>query len=273
MQTTVSIILPVYNGERFIEKAILSVLTQTYTQWELLIIDDGSTDATAEIARKYAAQDLRILYVKNEKNLGIQKTLNKGISVARGKYIARIDADDAWIDARKLEAQVSFLQSRPEYILVGTGIVVSKGDKELYRFVPPETDAQIRKNILFKNCFTHSSVLFLKQAVIDAGGYSESAETKHVEDYDLWLKLGTIGKLANLPVYAVSFMVHEDSITARNRIEQFKKNMALVRKYNGVYPYYALAVLFGYIRVALYSLFGSIVPKKIQDIFVSWYKK
>ena len=128
----VSILLPAYNGSKRIEGAIRSVIGQTYTNWELLVIDDGSIDKTAEIVDNFTKNDTRIKYIKNEFNLGIQKTLNYGLRESKGEYIARIDDDDIWCDKEKLNKQVDFLNTNPKCVLVGTGvIIVDKDNKEL----------------------------------------------------------------------------------------------------------------------------------------------
>ena len=202
MNKLISIILPTYNGAGRIQEALLSVLGQSYLHWELLVVDDGSTDNTEELVKDLPCNEKRIIYIKNESNLGIQQTLNKGLKEAKGEYIARIDDDDMWIDKDKLLKQVEFLEKNKDCVLVGTGLVaVNEEGKEIFRTFNPELDAIIRNKILSKTCFTHSSVMFRKALAMQLGGYSELSEVRHIEDYDLWLKMGTVGKLANLPIY------------------------------------------------------------------------
>ena len=141
---SISIVLPTYNGARTIAQAVESVLAQTHAGWELLVVDDGSTDGTAVLVAGYVAKDSRIRYLKSEANMGIQKTLNKGLHEAQGKYVARIDDDDVWIDAGKLAAQLAYMEANPACVLVGTGVVVADGEgKELFRYLLPETDVEI----------------------------------------------------------------------------------------------------------------------------------
>lgn len=252
----VSIILPVYNGEKFIAFAIESVLAQSYRNWELLVMDDGSTDRTANVVKRYAEKDNRIKYHKNEQNLGIQKTLNRGLKAAQGAYIARIDDDDTWCDVDKLSKQVKFLDDNPEYVLVGTGvIVVDERGNELSRYLTPCKDEDIRKKILSGNCFVHSSVMFRRAAVLKVGGYSEEEEVKHSEDYDLWLKLGEIGKFANLPIYAVKFTLRGGSVSHKNKIKQFRAVIKIAEKYKKDYPNYLLSNIRNYSRLILYGFF------------------
>ncbi|MES2416416.1 MAG: glycosyltransferase [Patescibacteria group bacterium] len=259
MEKLVSIILPTYNGSQRIEMALESVLAQKYSNWELLVLDDGSQDNTASIVDIFVKKDARIKYIKNEVNLGIQKTLNKGLKEAKGEYIARIDDDDVWCDQNKLNEQILFLEKNTEYVLVGTGvIIVDENNRELFRYLLPQTDSEIRKNILSKNCFIHSSVLFKKDKVMQIGGYDESINTRHVEDYDLWLRLGLNGKFANIPSYAVMFKLHNASISAQNKIEQYKKIFKVIKTFKNQYPKYFKAYIRSIARLVVYGFFAKL---------------
>jgi len=270
----VSVILPTFNGSRFVRDAIESIQQQDFQDWELIVVDDGSRDATEEIVKKLSLVDKRIRYLKNQQNFGIQKSLNRGLQEARGEYIARIDDDDTWIDPEKIKKQVEFLDSHPAYVLVGTGTVVAneKG-KELYRFLNLETDEEIRNRLLAKNCFTHSSVLFRKAAALKFGGYSEDPSVRHIEDYDLWLKLGTIGKLANLPIYGTRFMLRKGAISSKNKIDQFRKAISLARKYRQVYPRYWQALFWDCLRLIFYGLFSFLPLAFVKNKIAKWYKE
>jgi glycosyltransferase involved in cell wall biosynthesis len=218
MNKLVSIILPTYNGADRISESIKSVLNQTYTNWELLVIDDGSKDNTKEIVENFAKSEPRIKYIKNENNLGIQKTLNKGIREAKGEYIARIDDDDIWCDLKKLEKQVGFLEKNKDYVLVGTGvIVVDESGKELFRYLVPVSDYDIRERILGKNCFVHSSVVFRKAVVLGLGGYGEGSDVRNMEDYDLWHSSQSDDKgynLSNLSSSKIDRLIEEARLDA-----------------------------------------------------------
>jgi len=270
----VSIILPTYNGAKFISGAIKSVSAQSYKDWELLVIDDGSTDKTAEIVEELSKKDSRIKYFRNEKNLGIQKTLNKGLKLARGEYVARIDDDDRWVDVDKLKKQVEFLDKNPDYILVGMGVIVVNEDgDELFRFLNPQTDEDIRKKILSRNCFTHSSVMFRKEVAINLGGYSESEDVKHIEDYDLWLKFGRNGKMANLPMHAIHFIMRDKSISSKNKNIQLRRNIKIAKKYRKFYPNYFKASAKNYLRLFMYGVFKFIPFLKLKASILRKYKE
>ncbi len=256
MDTLVSIILPTYNGAAYIADAIESVRLQTYSTWELLVIDDGSVDDTQSIVQAYEVSDLRIKYIKNDSNLGIQKTLNKGLSLAKGTYIARIDDDDRWSAPDKLRQQVAYLEDHPDTVLVGTGaVVVDEYGTELFRYTLPQRDGDIRRALLGKNCFVHASVLFRKDAAVSCGGYSESIEQRHIEDYDLWLKLGMQGLVANLDMYGVTLIERSGSITATNRVIQAKRMRAEVILFRKKYPRFVRGYFVSYMRLVFFYIY------------------
>ncbi len=266
-KSIISIILPVYNGAHTLKWCIESVLAQTHQEWELIVVDDGSTDNTKSIVAQYVAHDSRIIYIKNEHNLGIQKTLNRGLKEVKGKYIARIDADDVWSDPDKLSTQVSFLEANTEYVLVGTGArLVSTEHTELNHYLLPQDDVVIRARMLAKNCFVHSSVLMRSVIVQDVGGYSESVISRHVEDHELWLRLGEKGKLKNLPLYGVDLMVSDTSITAKYRVLQAKRMLKLGWQYRKKYPNAFLGIVIGIIRLVFFAVV-SMMPLSKKGIY------
>lgn len=274
MNKLVSIILPTYNGADRINESIKSVLNQTYKNWELLVIDDGSKDNTKDVIENFTKSDLRIRYIKNENNLGLQKTLNKGIREAKGEYIARIDDDDIWCDPQKLEKQVEFLDKNKDYILVGTGVIVTdENGKELFRYLVPVSDCDIRERLLGKNCFVHSSVVFRKAVTLELGGYGEGNEVKHMEDYDLWLRIGLKGKFANLPTYSIKWCLRNQSLSSVNRMEIFRKIINLIKNYKDFYPNYYLAMIRSYVRLFIYGFFLKLPIKISLSKIIKFYKE
>lgn len=274
MNKLVSIILPTYNGADRINESIKSVLGQTYTNWELLVIDDGSKDNTKDVIENFTKSDLRIRYIKNENNLGLQKTLNKGIREAKGEYIARIDDDDIWCDPQKLEKQFEFLDKNKDYVLVGTGvIVVDESGKELFRYLVPVSDYDIRERILGKNCFVHSSVVFRKAVVLGLGGYGEGSDVRNMEDYDLWLRIGLKGKFANLPMHSTKWCLRNGSLSSVNRIDIFKKIINLIKSYKDFYPNYYLAVVRSYARLFIYGFILRLPIKVSLNKIIKLYKE
>ena len=252
----VSIIIATYNRGKSINKAIESVLNQTYKDIEIIVIDDGSTDETPKIVSEISKTDSRIRIVTNKINLGLVKTLNRGISNAHGKYIARLDDDDFWCNPQKLEKQVAFLENNPDYVLVGGGVIrVDEQGKEIIRFTLPESDEDIRQKILQDNTFAHSTVVFKKEAWEKAGGYNETLIFS--EDWDLWLRFGKFGKFYNFPEYFIYYLQGEQNISNLNIRQNLKFSIKLRKKYRKDYPGYRKAILFCWA-----SYFYSFLPFK-----------
>jgi glycosyltransferase involved in cell wall biosynthesis len=208
----VSVILPAYNCEKYIAKAIVSVLHQTFTDFEFIIINDGSTDKTEFAIRAFS--DPRIIYLKNPTNKGLVFTLNRCIGIAKGKYIARMDADDICLPER-LAKQKSFLDQNENIGVVATTIEFindqeeKTGSWELDR--KTITSKQIKDQLLFKNCIAHPSVM-MRARVLKELKYNE--KQKNIEDYDLWLRVLNRGiSIAKINEPLLLYRTHEDSVT------------------------------------------------------------
>jgi glycosyltransferase involved in cell wall biosynthesis len=231
----VSIILPVYNGEAHLKQAINSVLLQSYSDWELIVIDDGSTDTTASIIQSYVSKDSRVRQIIHEKNLGLVTSLNEGVAVSAGSFLARLDCDDYWPSPDKLNKQMEFLGQHPRCGLVGTWAeMLDMQGKRLYDFKPPANDVAIRKQILWHNCFVHSGIIIRKNILRQAGGYK--LEDLHVEDYALWLRAGKISALANLPEVLVKYRKNPAGVTKTKNREQVAAALGLIRQFKDYYP-------------------------------------
>lgn len=199
MMPKVSVLLSVYNGERFLAAALDSIVAQSFSDWEFVVVDDGSTDRSAAIIREYSRRDRRVVHLESVGNQGLIRALNRGIAACSGEYLARQDADDVSEPAR-LELQAAFLSAHPEHVVVGSrydeideeGRVV--GSQRMPFF---QTDLEIQRHKYRKNPFAHSSVLVRKEVVLAAGGYRE--QSRHAEDYDLWLRILRRGRGHNLP--------------------------------------------------------------------------
>jgi glycosyltransferase involved in cell wall biosynthesis len=208
----VSVLMPARNTERYIREAVESILAQTFRDFELLIVDDGSTDSTRDILRELAARDRRIVLQEREHG-GYVSALNDMLQRARGDLIARMDADDIAHPGR-FRQQVEFLSEHPEVVCVGSAfdIIDELGDR-LTRLTPPATDAEIQPLLLRGHtAICHPSAMMRAIAVRIVGGYEEAVTS--VEDLDLFLKLGEFGKLANIPRALVRYRVHTASVSA-----------------------------------------------------------
>ncbi len=242
----VSIQMCTYNRARFIKDAIDSVMLQTYGDWELLILDDASTDDTEKIVLPYLS-DPRIRYVKNESNMGIAKHRNKGLSLSRGEYIAVLDSDDYWIDREKLEKQVAILDKKPECSLVGTHMhIVDEEGTLLKKITYQIADKDIRSHLLLKNQFCHSSVLYRKSAALHCHGYDEALFIW--EDYDLWLKIGTEYQFENADIFGTAYRKHAGQSDSKKRELSLRTLDEIIKKYKKQYPRYFFAVSVNFLR-------------------------
>lgn len=248
----VSIILPVYNAEKYLKQAVESVLAQSFPDFELIIINDGSTDGSQEIIQNF--RDPRIKMVRQE-NKGITATLNVGLSMSHAEYIARIDADDVWSNPNKLSIQMEYLSRNPDCVLLGTWAnVIDENDKQISCLKYPETDREIRSGLLTKNCFVHPSVVFRKETALRAGVFNE--QEKYVEDYGLWLRMGQYGKFANIPQYLMSYRIHQNSTTQRQNLIQSQNSLALIKKHKAQYPNYFIGCLKWNLKILLLKTIG-----------------
>jgi glycosyltransferase involved in cell wall biosynthesis len=215
----VTVLTTVYNGARYLEETIASILAETFTDFEYVIVDDGSTDATSEILARAAARDARIVLLRNETNRGIPASANRGLAIARGEYIARLDGDDLSLPGR-LAREVAALDGDPAVVLVsmnyeaftGDGLVLGRS----HRDHPPAVVAYL---LHFSNAIGgHSQVMFRRSAVEAVGGYDESCPASL--DYDLWSRLAQHGRIIVLPELGMRYRVHGESVTARARDRQ-----------------------------------------------------
>lgn len=211
----VSVLMGVYNGLPYVREAIESVLEQTYRDFEFLVVDDASTDESAEVVSEYAEEDDRIRLLENEKNRGLTWSLNRALDAARGEYVARQDADDR-SEPTRFERQVTYLDDHPEVAAVGTGarLVDAAGEPLDRRVVlaDPSLDDLQQKNHLI-----HGSVMGRKRAFADVGGYDEFFE--YSQDYDLWLRLANEHELRNIPDPLYVLREHGGSVYFSQRDE------------------------------------------------------
>lgn len=208
----VTVLIPVYNGEKYIHGAITSILAQTYTHLELLIVDDGSTDRTVGIVKDY--EDGRVRLIQNEKNAGPCATRNRGIQAAAGEYIAMLDADDIACPDRLAE-QVSFLDSHPDFSMVGSSVEMINSDWRVFGIAFfRQTPDEIPPNLLFNNCFAHSTIMAKKSVLLDER-YKE--DVFFSEDFELWVRVVKKYKAWNLPRILVRYRLHPSSTGQANK--------------------------------------------------------
>lgn len=232
----VSVLMSAYNAATHIQSAINSVLNQTFTDWELLVIDDGSTDQTSTILQTFHDPRLRLL--KNNLNIGLTKSLNLALRQARGEYVARLDADDLSLPER-FSQQVHFLDRHPEIVLVGTLAKLIDSEGSLFDYQKTPTDPDIIKfSLLFGNPITHSSIMFSRKIVLDLGGYNE--QFRYAQDFDLYSRLVQKHRIAILPELLVKYRRHSQSITLHQNSRQSAEDFALRTVFNNIQQYLAI---------------------------------
>ena len=216
----VTVLMPVYNAERYVAQTVESILSQTFRDFEFLIINDGSTDGSLEILRDYAGRDGRIRLVSRP-NTGYVAALNEGLELARADLIARIDADDL-SHPRRLELQVARMRGEPELVALGSNAYAIDGHgRMLGDYDVPPTHEEIESNHLRgSSSIHHPAVMLRREAVKRVGGYRK--ELMPCEDFDLWLRLGEVGRLANLPAKLLTKRLMPGSAVASNLAKQEK---------------------------------------------------
>ena len=267
----VSIIIPTYNRVKMLEKSIESVFAQSYKDWELIIIDDASSDETEVRMKELDSKEEAVRYMRIPKieNKGISEYLNIGLRNARGKYIARIDDDDYWCHKDKLKLQVEFMENNPEYVVVGGGVILVDGNgDELFRYLKKETDEEIRSFALFSNPFTHATVLFKKDLALKLGGYKI---IKHVEDMELWLRMGKHGKLYNMKEYFITYMTAGQNKSFTHQRENSRTVLEVLKMHKDDYPNFNKAFMLNYTQYA-YSFLPVFIKKNLQS-FMYYFKR
>ena len=212
----VSVLMPVYNAERYVGEAVRSILDQTLADFEFVIIDDGSTDRSGELLDSLAAGDSRIRLVRRP-NTGYLRALNEGLPLCRGEFIARMDADDVSLPER-FERQIGYLRGHPDCLAVGSGMLRIDADGDLICEEPMPTAHEEIEARLLKGfgALPHPSAMIRREALVAVGGYRE--DYYGVEDHDLWLRLAQRGRLANLPEPLVKVRIHPENFTFVNEL-------------------------------------------------------
>ncbi|HQQ94608.1 MAG TPA: glycosyltransferase family 2 protein [Bacteroidia bacterium] len=223
-QILVSVILPVYNAEHFVQEAIQSILDQSYTRIELIVVNDGSNDSSENIIRAF--QDPRLVYFKNEYNIGLIASLNKALQLARGELIARMDADDIAMKNR-FEVQVNMFRSDPELLLAGSSYFILRG-RQKRKLQAHENNDYLKANLLFSTSFCHPSIMMRRPKGSDL--VYESA-FKHAEDYRLWTRLVPYGKFSNAKEALLVYRDNPGQWSNRFRQEQFEISARIRREY------------------------------------------
>ena len=257
----ISVLVTCYNHAPFIAKALNSVMSQDFNSLEIIVLDDASRDSSQEVIKKATDGRTNVRLVCHQQNQGIMATFNEGLRLARGEHMAVLDGDDYWADPTKLSRQDRFLEEHPDYVLVGSGILqIDRGGGELYKTSNLCTDEEIRKFMLIENPLGHSSVLYRRQAAISAGGY---AGLRVNLDYELWLKLGLKGKLANLSEYSTVHRLTGLNTMTRLKFVMYRERVGLIWAYRRRSPH----CLKGLLKTCL-EVLGAILPPAWKQFLV-----
>jgi hypothetical protein len=237
-----SIVMSVYNAERFLDKAIGSILDQQFSDYEFVIVDDASTDSTMNLVQKWAAADDRIKIFRNETRLGLTKSLNRAISQTTAPWIARQDGDDVSHSAR-LRLQMDQLGKNPDVGVLGTWYEgIDKEGRHLYWMTLPAVDQKIKRWLRTINCLCHGTVIFSKDLFIKAGGYPE--KYPFAQDYALWLRFSKLTKIKNIPEVLYQRRIHDGAVSQLNQerwqvLQQLKLDAGLIGKQEGLKEFIA----------------------------------
>ncbi len=254
----VTVLISVHNGAATLEKCLQSICTQTFKNIAIVFVDDCSTDETVQIAEnmKAAFPHIPFTILRNEKNLGLTRSLNKGLAAITSPYTARIDADDWW-HPEKIQKQLNFFETHPDHGVVGCNYInySQLSPRKIYL---PEQDALIRRSIIKRNPFAHSCVMFDTKLIKDVGGYDESIP--YAQDYELWLRCMPNTKFHNLQEI-LCYRSLGQGISARKQKQQMWQGIQIQSKYIKKYhmPLYSYLYTF--------ELFANIItPEYIKTL-------
>jgi 2-polyprenyl-6-hydroxyphenyl methylase/3-demethylubiquinone-9 3-methyltransferase len=255
----ISVVIPVYNSYPTIDRCIESIFNQTYKEIIVICINDASTDKSLEklffLQKKYGSD--KIIIVSSEKNLGVAKSLNRGLGLVKTKYTARIDADDWW-GGNKIARQMKFLEQNQDYGIIGCNYINYNGniEKKVYT---RENNNLIKKNIIKRNPFAHSCVIYDTGLVKKVGGYDESI--KYGSDYDLYMRLFPLTKFYNLQEFLCFRAIENEGISIKRQREQMLQGVKTQAKYIRKYNLSKINYIF-----SLELLIVAFTPKIIRDI-------
>lgn len=240
----ITVLMPAYNAGQYIAEAITSVLNQRFENFELLIINDGSTDDTENIVHSFTDERIRLI---NQPHSGVAVALNLGLLNAAAPVIARFDADDI-CSPQRLQIQYNFLASNPDYILVGSDVnYADKNAEHLYRYTSKAYSHEDISSYILSGCpFIHSSVMYKKEVALKLGGYDAKAHT--FEDYRLWFQFIKQGRVCNLPAPLITVRLNPESVTVDEKLRgrrfaALKKEMLFAPEINAMQEEELLQIL------------------------------
>lgn len=263
----VSVIMPVYNAEKYVAAAVESILNQTYKNFEFIIVDDASTDSTFEILKDFKNKDKRIILSRNNTNLGVTKSLNLAVAKASGKYIIRMDADD-WSYPNRFELQVELMEKNPQVVVSGSYVEVCDSNlKTKYTRKYHSMDTDIRKHIFRYSPFAHPATIW-KTDVLKNERYNETLTT--CQDYELYFRVGKIGKFMNLDKSLLKLRMHDHSVSVMQHDLQWK-NTVLIR-FNAVLMLGYSMSTFDKVYAFLQEICIALLPVKMRFVLFNFIR-
>jgi glycosyltransferase involved in cell wall biosynthesis len=247
----VSVLMLTFNRPKFISRAIESIVAQSFTNWELIVVHDGPNEEIAAILKGWEAREPRVRYIRRLEKGNIAQANNHGLRQARGEYVAVLDDDDYWIPRDKLERQVRFLDEHPDYAGCGAGAVcIDEQGRETMRYLKPERHEQIVARALVANPMVHSTFVYRHALAEQAGFYDESLEG--FQDWDLCLKLARLGRIHNFQEHFLAYQIWEGGGSFAAQRRNTESALRIVRRHGGSYQGYplALALALGYYAYA-----------------------
>lgn len=224
----ITVLMPVYNSEKYLKDSIESILNQTYDDFDFLIINDGSTDSSEDIILSY--KDKRIIYKKNIENLGLIKTLNYGIKLISTKYIVRMDSDDISY-AKRFEKQLKYMEENPDIAVLGTSILIFNDKKVIRKHIVNTHHKTIKTELLFYSALMSPTVI-IRKAILDENDFVYNDEHEAAEDFGLWQKISFKYKLSNLSEVLLKYRINQSGITinAEKNIEKRDRIHSIIYK-------------------------------------------
>jgi|TARA_Y100000996_G_C22526311_1_gene644548 glycosyltransferase involved in cell wall biosynthesis len=254
LNPAVSVVMSIYNGENFIERSIESISKQTYSNYEIVIVDDGSTDKSSLILDKLLNGNHIDLLIRNNLNIGLTKSLNIGVALSNGFLIARQDVDDISYKNRLL-VQTKFID---DYDLIGglAATVYANNMKKII-FGEKENSKNIMEMVFLENPFVHSSVMFRKEVFNRLGGYNE--DFKVSQDFELWMRFAEVGKIGKMNTVVVERMVHDQMISRKASLKQlyYSNKARFMHPHTG----YIKPIIYGFKQMSAFF-----VPRFIKEI-------
>ena len=259
--------MPVYNNEKYIIEAIESILNQTHKNFEFIIIDDCSTDDSWKVIQRYTKKDKRIKAVKNEKNLKIVKTRNRGFKLSNknSKYFAIFDSDDISMSNR-LEEEVRFLEKNKDFGIVGSHtLIINENSKIIGRREYPTNPNKIKKEILLRSPFAQPSVMIKRSVIETVGGYKSDKKFDRPRDYDLWVRIFDEFKIINLDAYLIKYRISPTQGKMTHLKETIKSTIQIQKKWLFKKKYFSIK--------ALINLIAEHVLLILPNGFILWLFK